>query len=313
LGDELLIVATDRVSAFDCVLPDPIPFKGKVLTTLSSFWFNRTRDTIPNHLITTNLEDYPPGLQQFKDILEGRSMLVKKTEVIKIECVVRGYLAGSAYREYRNYGSICGITLPRDLREVDPLPEAIFTPATKASSGHDINITREKMKELIGDELSEKLAEISLKIYKRASELLKSRGMIVSDTKFEFGFLNGEVTLIDELLTPDSSRFWSAEEYISGSIKRALISSICGIIWKLSLGTKLHLPLIFLPILSKRRAKDTSRPTKGLQEKSWVYDTHPVCLLSYPSLLRLLIIAENMLLGLGDIDKRLLSAYNSIV
>jgi len=221
LGDELLIVATDRVSAFDCVLPDPIPSKGKVLTALSSFWFNRTRDTIPNHLITTSLKDYPPDLQQFKDILEGRSMLVKRSEVIKIECVVRGYLAGSAYREYRNYGSICGITLPPDLREADPLPEAIFSPATKASSGHDINITREKMRKLIGDELSERLAEISLKIYKRASELLKPRGIMVSDTKFEFGFFNGEVILIDELLTPDSSRFWSAEEYIPGQHQKS--------------------------------------------------------------------------------------------
>lgn len=221
LGDELLIVATDRVSAFDCVLPDPIPSKGKVLTALSSFWFNRTRDTIPNHLITTSLEDYPPSLQQFKDILEGRSMLVKKSEVIKIECVVRGYLAGSAYREYQNYGSICGITLPPDLREADPLPEPSFTPATKASSGHDINITREKMRQLIGDELSERLAEISLKIYKRASELLKPRGIIVSDTKFEFGLLHGELILVDELLTPDSSRFWSTEQYTPGQHQKS--------------------------------------------------------------------------------------------
>jgi phosphoribosylaminoimidazole-succinocarboxamide synthase len=221
LGDELLIVATDRVSAFDCVLPDPIPSKGKVLTALSSFWFNCTRDTIPNHLITTSLKDYPPDLQQFKDILEGRSMLVKRSEVIKIECVVRGYLAGSAYGEYKSYGSICGIRLPRDLREADPLPEPIFTPATKASSGHDINITREKMRKLIGDELSEKLAEISLEIYKRASELLKTRGIMVSDTKFEFGFLNGEVILIDEILTPDSSRFWSAEEYTPGQHQKS--------------------------------------------------------------------------------------------
>lgn len=216
LGDELVIVATDRVSAFDCVLPDPIPFKGKVLTALSSFWFNRTGDVIPNHLITTNLEDYPPSLQQFKDLLEGRSMLVKKTEVIKIECVVRGYLAGSAYREYQSTGSICGIPLPPGLREADPLPEPVFTPATKAESGHDINITRGQMEELIGDKLTEELAEISLEIYKRGSELLKSRGMIVVDTKFEFGVRDGKVMLVDELLTPDSSRFWSEEEYMPG-------------------------------------------------------------------------------------------------
>lgn len=216
VGDELVIVATDRVSAFDCVLPDPIPFKGKVLTALSSFWFNRTGDVIPNHLITTNVEDYPSSLQQFKDLLEGRSMLVKKTEVIKIECVVRGYLAGSAYREYQSTGSICGIPLPPGLREADPLPEPVFTPATKAESGHDINITRGQMEELIGDKLTEELAEISLEIYKRGSELLKSRGMIVVDTKFEFGVRDGKVMLVDELLTPDSSRFWSEEEYMPG-------------------------------------------------------------------------------------------------
>jgi len=216
LGDRLLIVATDRVSAFDCILPDPIPFKGKVLTALSSLWFNRTRNTIPNHLITTNLEDYPSSLLKFRDTLEGRSMLVKRSEVVKIECVVRGYLAGSAYMEYQNYGSICGITLPSGLREADPLPEPIFTPATKEVSGHDINITREKMRQLIGNELAERLAEISLKIYKRASELLKPRRIIISDTKFEFGFLDGELILIDELLTPDSSRFWSTEEYTPG-------------------------------------------------------------------------------------------------
>ncbi len=221
LGDRLLIVATDRVSAFDCILPDPIPFKGKVLTALSSLWFNRTRNTIPNHLITTNLEDYPSSLLKFRDTLEGRSMLVKRSEVVKIECVVRGYLAGSAYMEYQNYGSICGITLPSGLREADPLPEPIFTPATKEASGHDINITREKMGQLIGNELAERLAEISLKIYKRASELLKPRRIIISDTKFEFGFLDGELILIDELLTPDSSRLWSTEEYTPGQHQKS--------------------------------------------------------------------------------------------
>lgn len=221
LGDRLLIVATDRVSAFDCILPDPIPFKGKVLTALSSLWFNRTRNTIPNHLITTNLEDYPSSLLKFRDTLEGRSMLVKRSEVVKIECVVRGYLAGSAYTEYQNYGSICGITLPSGLREADPLPEPIFTPATKEASGHDINITREKMGQLIGNELAERLAEISLKIYKRAGELLKPRRIIISDTKFEFGFLDGELILIDELLTPDSSRFWSTEEYAPGQHQKS--------------------------------------------------------------------------------------------
>ncbi len=221
LGDQLLMVATDRVSAFDCILPDPIPFKGKVLTALSSLWFNRTRNTIPNHLITTSLEDYPSNLLKFRDILEGRSMLVKRSEVVKIECVVRGYLAGSAYTEYQNCGSICGVTLPSGLREADPLPEPIFTPATKEASGHDINITREKMRQLIGNELAERLVEISLKIYKRASELLKPRRIIIADTKFEFGFLDGELILIDELLTPDSSRFWSTGEYTPGQHQKS--------------------------------------------------------------------------------------------
>ncbi|GAH47253.1 unnamed protein product, partial [marine sediment metagenome] len=217
IKDELLIVATDRISAFDCILPDGIPYKGKILTGLSKFWFNTTQDIISNHLISSEEENLPRILFPFRKILKGRSMLVKKSEPVPIECVVRGYLAGSVYKEYRTHHSICGIALPQKLRLADRLPEPIFTPATKAEIGHDVNISKEKMKEMIGSELTEKLEKISLKIYKRASKFLDCRGFILSDTKLEFGFHHGEVILIDELLTPDSSRFWSKKEYKPGS------------------------------------------------------------------------------------------------
>jgi len=217
IKDNLLIVATDRISAFDCILPDAIPYKGEVLTGLSKFWFNITEDIISNHLITSEEENLPRALFPFRKILKGRFMLVKKSEPIPIECVVRGYLAGSAYREYKMHHSICGISLPQKLRLADKLPEPVFTPATKAEKGHDVNISKEKMREMMGSELTEKLEEISLKIYKRASKFLDSRGFILSDTKLEFGFHRGEVILIDELLTPDSSRFWSKKEYEPGS------------------------------------------------------------------------------------------------
>jgi len=217
IRDRLLIVATDRISAFDCILPDGIPYKGKILTGLSKFWFNATQDIISNHLISSEEENLPRVLFPFRKILKGRSMLVKKSEPVPIECVVRGYLAGSAYKEYRMHDSICGIALLQKLRLADQLPEPIFTPATKAEKGHDVNISKEKMKEMIGGELTEKLEEISLKIYKRASKFLDCRGFILSDTKLEFGFHHGEVILIDELLTPDSSRFWSKKEYKPGS------------------------------------------------------------------------------------------------
>lgn len=217
IKDKLLIVATDRISAFDCILPDGIPYKGKILTGLSKFWFNATQDIISNHLISSEEENLPRVLFPFRKILKGRSMLVKKSEPVPIECVVRGYLAGSAYKEYKTHHSICGIALPRKLRLAERLPEPIFTPATKAEKGHDVNISKEKMKEMIGSELTEKLEGISLKIYKRASKFLERRGFILSDTKLEFGFHHGEVILIDELLTPDSSRFWSKKEYKPGS------------------------------------------------------------------------------------------------
>jgi phosphoribosylaminoimidazole-succinocarboxamide synthase len=216
LKEKLLIVATDRISAFDCVLPDGIPYKGKILTGLSEFWFNLTQDTIPNHLITTKEKNFPLQLRQFRDLLRGRSMLVKKSLPIKIECVVRGYLAGSAYQEYKSRSSVGGIKLGSGLKRADKLTEPIFTPATKATSGHDINITKEKMKEIIGAGLTQKLEKISLEIYEKASKYLEPKGFILSDTKLEFGLYQGEVILIDELLTPDSSRFWSKEDYRPG-------------------------------------------------------------------------------------------------
>ncbi|MCD6406737.1 phosphoribosylaminoimidazolesuccinocarboxamide synthase [Candidatus Aerophobetes bacterium] len=215
-GDKLLIVSTDRISAFDCVLEEGIPLKGKVLNQLSSFWFKKTEHIIENHMISTNLEDFPLEVLSFKDILRERAMLVKKTEPIKLECVVRGYLSGSAYREYKKTGKVAKITLPENLRESDPLPYPIFTPAIKAEEGHDVNISFDEMKKILGEKLSQNLKDISLEVYKFAAEFLDSRGFILADTKFEFGMLDGKILLIDEVLTPDSSRFWSKESYTPG-------------------------------------------------------------------------------------------------
>ncbi|RKY64042.1 MAG: phosphoribosylaminoimidazolesuccinocarboxamide synthase [Candidatus Latescibacterota bacterium] len=216
LGDELLIVATDRISAFDCVLPTGIPDKGKVLTALSVFWFRFLEDLTEHHLITADVEEFPPSLRQFRDLLDGRSMLVRKAERIDVECVVRGYLAGSGWREYKSSGSVCGILLPEGLREADRLPEPIFTPATKASSGHDENITFGRVADMVGEELAEKLRDRSIALYEKARRYAEERGIIVADTKFEFGLRDGKLILIDEVLTPDSSRFWPKERYSPG-------------------------------------------------------------------------------------------------
>ncbi|RMG57133.1 MAG: phosphoribosylaminoimidazolesuccinocarboxamide synthase [Deltaproteobacteria bacterium] len=217
LGESLLIVATDRISAFDVVLPNGIPGKGKVLTKISLFWFDFLREVIPNHLITADVKEYPPEARKFVDILEGRSMLVKKADPVPIECVVRGYLAGSGWKEYRETGAVCGVSLPPGLRESEKLPEPIFTPATKEEVGeHDVNITFEEMCERVGRDVSEKLRDVSLELYRRASEYAATRGIIIADTKFEFGFSEGEIILIDEVLTPDSSRFWPADKYEPG-------------------------------------------------------------------------------------------------
>ena len=217
LGDELLIVSTDRISAFDWVLPNGIPHKGKVLNQVSVFWFQKLSHIIENHLISSSPDDYPEPLSTHRTVLEGRSMLVRKMKVIPIECVVRGYLAGSGWREYQNTRSVCGIRLPDGLRRCSQLPEPIFTPATKEESGHDINISESEMCRRIGSEFTNKLRDISLKIYIEAAHYALAHGIIIADTKFEFGLDdNGGIVWIDEALTPDSSRFWPKEQYQPG-------------------------------------------------------------------------------------------------
>jgi len=217
LGDSLLIVATDRISAFDVVLPTPIPDKGKILTKLTLFWLNFLKDIVENHLITANIDEYPEVLKKHRDVLEGRSMIVKKAKVFPVECIVRGYITGSAMKEYLKTGMVCGITLPPGLKEADKLPEPIFTPSTKAELGsHDVNITFEEMIKIVGKETAEALKELSLKLYKTASSYAEERGIIIADTKFEFGLHDGKVILVDEVLTPDSSRFWPKESYEPG-------------------------------------------------------------------------------------------------
>ena len=221
LDDKLLIVATDRISAFDVVLPTGIPDKGKILTDLSVFWFRKTSRVMKNHLITSNISQFPKQLLKFKKTLKGRSVLVKKAKVIPLECVVRGYLSGSGWEEYKQKESICGIRLPPDMEESDKLLEPIFTPATKAKSGHDLNITQKEAADLVGEKLFAELKEKSLKIYQEASNYAEERGLIIADTKFEFGIYKGKVILVDEVLTPDSSRFWAGDEYSPGGPQRS--------------------------------------------------------------------------------------------
>ncbi|MCL0072080.1 phosphoribosylaminoimidazolesuccinocarboxamide synthase [Thermodesulfovibrionales bacterium] len=211
--NHLLIVTTDRVSAFDVVLPNEIPDKGKLLTEISIYWFNQMKDIIKNHVVATDARYYPEILDKYKDILAGRSMIVKRADPLPVECIVRGYLSGSGWKEYKEKGTVCGIGLPERLVESSRLNEAVFTPSTKAREGHDINITLSEMKEIVGDELAERLKEISLRIYERAREMAEKKGMIIADTKMEFGIYEGRLILIDELLTPDSSRFWSMKDY----------------------------------------------------------------------------------------------------
>jgi phosphoribosylaminoimidazole-succinocarboxamide synthase len=216
LKDKLLVVSTDRISCFDVVLPTGIPRKGEVLTQLSLFWFNLTKDIIANHFISANVSTYPKELQKYADILKGRSMLVKKAKTVPVECVVRGYLSGSGWKEYRQSRSICGIKLPGGLRESDKLPEPIFTPSTKEDVGHDINVSQEYVEKQIGKDVTGKLRETSIALYKKASQYAESKGIIIADTKFEFGVYENTVILIDEILTPDSSRFWPKEAYKPG-------------------------------------------------------------------------------------------------
>ena len=216
VGEQLVIVATDRISAFDYILPTGIPDKGRVLTQLSIFWFDFLRDLTPTHFLTSRVEDYPAPLAQFREQLEGRSMLVKRARMIDVECVARGYLAGSGWKEYREHGTVCGIQLPAGLRESDQLPEPIFTPASKAQAGHDENVSFERVCSLVGESLAKRLRDLTLAIYARAARFAESKGVIIADTKFEFGFVGEELVLGDEVLTPDSSRFWPADTYRPG-------------------------------------------------------------------------------------------------
>ncbi len=215
-GDHLLIIASDRISAFDYVLASGIPNKGRILTQMSLFWFDRIGDIVPHHLVTAKVEEFPTDLQPYAHLLAGRSMLVKKAEVFPVECVVRGYLAGSGWKEYRQSQSVCGIRLPAGLPESARLEEPLFTPATKATSGHDENISFERMVGLVGRDTAERLREITLAIYRKAREYAASKGFIIADSKFEFGIYQGDIILIDEVLTPDSSRFWLASDYQPG-------------------------------------------------------------------------------------------------
>ena len=215
-GDFLVIVTTDRLSAFDYILPTPIPDKGRVLTQLTIFWLDLLRDIIPNHFVTANVDEYPIQFHRYRDQLEGRSMLVRRARMIDVECVARGYISGSGWKDYKATGAICGIALPAGLRESDRLPQPIFTPATKAQSGHDENISFDNVSGRIGQDLAERLRSLTLEIYGRAAGYAEQRGIIIADTKFEFGFIGDQLTLADEVLTPDSSRFWPQATYAPG-------------------------------------------------------------------------------------------------
>ncbi len=219
-GENLLMVATDRISAFDFILPDEIPFKGEVLNRISAFWFDKFADIVPNHLVSIDPADFPEEFAEYRDYLAGRAMLVKKAQTIPIECIVRGYLTGSGKKTYDENGTVCGIQLPEGLTEASKLPEPLFTPSTKAEIGdHDENISFERCCEIVGEDIATQIRDLSLKIYKAAAEYAATRGIIIADTKFEFGVIDGKVTLIDECLTPDSSRFWPAASYEQGKIQ----------------------------------------------------------------------------------------------
>lgn len=218
--DNLLMVATDRISAFDYILPDVIPFKGEVLNRISAFWFEKFADIVPNHLVSIDPADFPEEFAEYRDYLAGRAMLVRRAETIPVECIVRGYLTGSGKKTYDEDGTVCGIKLPAGLTEASKLPEPIFTPSTKAAIGdHDENISFDRTVEIVGAEIAEQIRDLSLKIYTAASEYAATRGIIIADTKFEFGVIDGKVTLIDECLTPDSSRFWPADSYEEGKVQ----------------------------------------------------------------------------------------------
>ncbi len=227
IDDKLLIVSTDRISAFDVILPNGVDTKGQILTELSEFWFNLTKDIVTNHLITTNVDEMPEVCHKYKDTLQGRSMLVKKAKPLPVECVVRGYITGSGLKDYNKTGKICDIELPKGLKEADKFPEPLFTPSTKAEIGlHDESISYEKMIEIVGKDTAETLKDYTLRIYQKAADYALSRGIIIADTKFEFGIYNDEIILIDEVLTPDSSRFWYAKTYEAGKVQDSMDKQI---------------------------------------------------------------------------------------
>jgi phosphoribosylaminoimidazole-succinocarboxamide synthase len=221
LGGEILIVVTDRVSAFDVVFSELIPEKGRVLNGISAFWFDYTKDIIENHMISTDVSDFPEPFNRFPDELGGRSMLVKKLDIVPAECIVRGYLEGSGLKEYKKTGVVCGIKLPEGMKQADRLPEPVFTPSTKAEEGHDINVTFDELADTIGKGLAGKLRDKSIELYKAASAYALEKGLILADTKFEFGLLDGELVLADEIFTPDSSRFWDASDYEPGRAQKS--------------------------------------------------------------------------------------------
>jgi len=216
LGEHLLIVATDRISAFDCIMPNGIPDKGKILTSMSLFWFDFTSDLVENHHVTHRVEEFPDSVQEYADTLNGRSMLVKKASPFPVECVARGYIAGGGWKDYQDSGSVCGISLPKGLQQAEKLPETIFTPATKADSGHDVNISFEEAAGIVGADIARWLRDMTIKIYEKARDYAAGKGIIISDTKFEFGEKDDRIILIDEILTPDSSRFWPTDSYEVG-------------------------------------------------------------------------------------------------
>lgn len=216
LGDNLLIISTDRISCFDVILPTAIPDKGRLLTEISKFWFDYTQDIVANHLVSTDVNVYPKELEKYKTLLSGRSMLVKKAKPLPVECIVRGYLSGSGWKDYQKTGSICGIKLPKGLRESEKLPEVIFTPSTKADVGHDENVSQDYIERQIGKEITDKIKALSIAVYSKARDYADKRGIIIADTKFEFGIIDNKIILIDEVLTPDSSRFWPKDKYELG-------------------------------------------------------------------------------------------------
>ncbi|MEW6327980.1 MAG: phosphoribosylaminoimidazolesuccinocarboxamide synthase [Thermodesulfobacteriota bacterium] len=256
-GEHLLIVATDRLSAFDVVMPNPIPDKGRILTQISLYWFQELADIVPNHLIASEVKDFPTVCHKYAEILAGRTMLVKKAKPLPVECIVRGYLSGSGWKEYRETGSVCGITLPKGLTESAKLPEPIFTPSTKAEAGmHDQNISLSEAENLIGKEMAAQIVQLSLRLYKEASSLAEKKGIIIADTKFEFGLAGGNLMLIDEVLTPDSSRFWPKDQYQPGQSQPSFDKQfVRDYLLSLRWDQKPPAPELPLEIIEKTRAK----------------------------------------------------------